>query len=407
MAGSLRRRAIIRRMSPIRLPLLAAASLGAALLTACSLLEPPVPEPPVQEPVAPAVAPELLLPPSIATHRFEISPEDDVVGQPQVVIIGEHDTLSDVARRFNLGYDEIVRANPGVDPWLPGVGREVVVPTQFVLPAAERKGIVVNLAAMRVYYFPPAKKGEPQVLYTHPIGIGKVGWSTPEGKTSVIAKEKDPVWRPTASIREEHRKNGDPLPAVVPAGPDNPLGNRKLTLGWATYLIHGTNKPYGVGMRTSHGCIRMYPEDVEVLYEMIDKGTQVTVVNQPYVFGWHEGELFLQAYDVLEDDKRDWSKSRPKILQKTLSKRITAQLAESNSSIDWDRVSQIAHEPRGLVVSVSNPEHTEESLIQSAIRVQNRVPADANWDGADDPALQKAQADAEVKVVEQRQVPRT
>jgi L,D-transpeptidase ErfK/SrfK len=391
-------------MSLIRLQSLAAAGALSLVLAACSMS--PLQEAPPPEPVEPP-EPEIVLDEPVATHRFEIGPDDDVVGHVQVVIIGEHDTLSDVARRFNLGYDEIVRANPGVDPWLPGVGREVVVPTQFVLPSAERKGIVVNLAAMRLFYFPTPKKGEPQVVYTHPIGIGKVGWSTPEGKTTIVSKEKNPTWRPTASIREEHRKNGDPLPAVVPAGPDNPLGHRKMTLGWPTYLIHGTNKPYGVGMRTSHGCIRMYPEDVEVLFEMVGKGTPVTVVNQPYVFGWHEGELFLQAYDVLEDDKRDWSKSRPKIIQKTLSKRIQKQLADSGSAIDWDRVAGIAQQPRGLVVSVSDVEHTVDTLIAAAPRVENRVPEGANWDGADDPALQAAQRAAEEAVAEQRQAPTT
>jgi L,D-transpeptidase ErfK/SrfK len=391
-------------MSRIRLlPIIAAAA--AATLAACSLVGPPFEKAPEPEVIAPA-PPAPVLPSPVATHRFEIGPDDDVVGHVQVVTIGEHDTLPDVARRFNVGYDEIVRANPGVDPWLPGVGREVVVPTQFVLPAAERKGIVVNLAAMRIYYFPPAKKDEPQVVYTHPIGIGKVGWSTPEGKTKVLSKEKDPVWRPTASIREEHRKNGDPLPAVVPAGPDNPLGRHKFTLGWATYLIHGTNKPYGVGLRSSHGCIRMYPEDVAVFFDMISPGTQVQVVNQPYVFGWHDGQLYLQAFGVLEDDKRDWSKSRPKILSKTLNKRIEKLLAERNETVDWERVAAIAGDPRGLTLSVSDATQTDDSLIAAAPRVLNRVPADANWDGKDDPALQ-AQRDVEAAVVEQRQVPRT
>jgi L,D-transpeptidase ErfK/SrfK len=392
-------------MSRIRLlPIIAAAA--AATLAACSLMGPPFEKAPEPEVIAPVAPPAPVLPSPVATHRFEIGPDDDVVGHVQVVTIGEHDTLPDVARRFNVGYDEIVRANPGVDPWLPGVGREVVVPTQFVLPAAERKGIVVNLAAMRIYYFPPAKKDEPQVVYTHPIGIGKVGWSTPEGKTKVLSKEKDPVWRPTASIREEHRKNGDPLPAVVPAGPDNPLGRHKFTLGWATYLIHGTNKPYGVGLRSSHGCIRMYPEDVAVFFDMINPGTQVQVVNQPYVFGWHDGQLYLQAFGVLEDDKRDWSKSRPKILSKTLNKRIEKLLAERNETVDWERVAAIAGDPRGLTLSVSDATQTDDSLIAAAPRVLNRVPADANWDGKDDPALQ-AQRDVEAAVVEQRQVPRT
>jgi L,D-transpeptidase ErfK/SrfK len=150
------------------LPIFATAALVASL-AACSLMKPPYKAADVDV-AAKVAAPAPVLASPIDTHRFEIGPDDDVVGQLQVVVIGENDTLPDVARRFNIGYDEIVRANPGVDPWLPGVGREVVVPTRFVLPAAERKGIVVNLAAMRIYYFPPAKKDEPQIVYTHPIG---------------------------------------------------------------------------------------------------------------------------------------------------------------------------------------------------------------------------------------------
>jgi L,D-transpeptidase ErfK/SrfK len=384
-------------------------SLGlVTLLTACSLLSPPVKAPaPVEVPVAaPEPPPKPQLPPPVATHRFEIDADDDVVGELQVTIVGRNDTLSDVARRFDIGYEEIVRANPGVDPWLPGEGREVVVPTQFVLPFAERKGLVVNIPAMRVYYFPVPKKGEKQVVYTYPIGIGKVGWSTPEGKTKVIAKEKDPVWRPTAAIRKEHAENGDPIPALVPAGPDNPLGNRKFTLGWATYLIHGTNKPYGVGLRSSHGCIRLYPEDVMQLFEMVPVGTQVTVVNQPFVFGWHQDQLYLQAYDVLEDDKRDWSKSRPKLLSKTLGTRIQQQLTARKETVDWDRVALIAKDPLGLVLSVSQKDQTDAAVIAAAPRVQNRVPDGSNWDGADDPAL-AMQNDVQQMVGEQRQVPRS
>ncbi len=268
------------------------------------------------------------------------------------------------------------------------------------------KGIVINVAAMRIYYFAPAKKGEKQVVYTHPIGIGKVGWSTPEGTTKVVSKQKDPVWRPTASIIAEHKKNGEILPAVVPAGPDNPLGRYKLTLGWPTYLIHGTNKPYGVGLRSSHGCIRLYPEDIEQLFEMAGPGTPVRVVNQPFVFGWHEDQLFLQAFDVLEDDKRDWAKSQPKLLSKTLTKRIQEQLKARGESVDWERVAQIAHDPRGLTLSVTLQEETVDSVIAAAPRVENRIPDGGNWDGADDPALQ-ARRDTEEQVQEQKQAPST
>ncbi len=361
----------------------------------------------------PAPAPEPVEPPApqydppVATHHFEIdAAHDDVVGQIQITVASQADTLSDIARRFNVGYEEIVRANPGVDPWIPGEGREIVVPTQFVLPSGPRQGIVINIAAMRLFYFPPAKKGEKQVVYTHPIGIGKVGWSTPEGTTKVTAKQKDPVWRPTKSIIAEHKKNGEILPAVVPAGPDNPLGRYKLTLGWPSYLIHGTNKPYGVGLRSSHGCIRLYPEDIEQVFSMVGSGTAVRVVNQPFVFGWHEGQLYLQAYDVLEDDKRDWSKSQPKLLAKTLSARIQAELKAQNQTVDWKRVAQITADPRGLTLSVTDTGQTIDALLASAPRVQNRIPDGGNWDGADDPALQ-AQRDVESMVIEQAQAPAT
>jgi L,D-transpeptidase ErfK/SrfK len=379
------------------------------LFAACTTgprIEPPQLEP-VPDPVMPALeplAPHHPLP--VATHRFEIKAQhDDVVGEVQVTIVGKEDTLSDIARRFNVGYEEIVRANPGVDPWIPRVGSEVVVPTQFVLPLAERKGIVVNVAAMRIYYFPPLKPGEKQVVYTHPIGIGKVGWSTPEGTTKIVSKEKNPVWRPTASIRAEHKKNGDILPAVVPAGPDNPLGNRKFTLGWPSYLIHGTNKPYGVGLRSSHGCLRLYPEDVVKLFDMVPVGTQVTVVNQPFVFGWHRDQLYLQAYNVLEDDKRDWSKSQPKLLAKTLTKRMQAELAARKEAVDWAKVAEITKGTRGIPLSVSAGEDLA-AVIAGAVRVQNLIPEGANWEGADDPARAE-QGKVRDMVAEQQQAPRS
>jgi len=387
--------------------ILAVSTLG--FLAACSLVAPPVsqaPEPVVAVPVK-VEPPKPQYAPPVDTHRFEIDAlHDDVVGQVQVTVVGKDDTLPDIARRFNLGYEEIVRANPGIDPWIPKEGTEIVLPTQFVLPSSVRQGIVINIAAMRLYYFPPTKAGQKQVVYTHPIGIGRVGWQTPEGSTKVVSKQKDPVWIPPASVRAEHKENGEILPARVPAGPDNPLGRYKFTLGWPSYLIHGTNKPYGVGLRSSHGCIRLYPEDVEKIFAMVGPGTAVTVVNQPFVFGWHEGQLYLQASDVLEDDKRDWSRSQPKLLSKTLSKHIQAELAASKTSIDWQRVAEITKDPRGVALSVSAADQQIDAVIAKAPRVQNRIPQGANWDGADDPALQ-AQSDVKVMVSEQQQAPRS
>jgi L,D-transpeptidase ErfK/SrfK len=193
---------------------------------------------------------------------------------------------------------------------------------------------------------------------------------------------------------------------VVPAGPDNPLGRYKFTLGWPSYLIHGTNKPYGVGLRSSHGCIRLYPEDVEKLFGMVNPGTKVTVVNQPFVFGWHNDQLYLQAYDVLEDDKRDWASAQPKLLSKTMTKRIQAELKARDEKVDWARVAEITRDPRGLALSVTQTEQDVTAVISAAPRVQNRVPEGGNWDGADDPALQ-AQRDVEGMVTEQQQAPRT
>jgi L,D-transpeptidase ErfK/SrfK len=387
------------------------ATLSATLVIAgCSLLVPRVAPPQAAPPPVVVVPPKPSYQAPVATHRFEIDPDhDDVVGQVQVTVATKADTLPDIARRFNVGYEEIVRANPGVDPWLPGEGREITVPTQYILPNAPRDGIVINVAAMRVYYFPPnlvngkkvaRKPGDRQVVYTHPIGIGKVGWSTPEGSTRTVSKQKDPVWRPTASIRKEHAENGDPVPAIVPAGPDNPLGKYKFTLGWPTYLIHGTNKPYGVGLRSSHGCIRLYPEDIETFYEMIPNGTPVHVVNQPFVFGWHQGQLYLQALSVLEDDPRDWKNAQKKLLQKTFTTRIQQELKARNETVNWDNVARMTHEPRGLPLSVSRGETSDAALIAAAPRVENRIPEGANWDGADDPARQE-QGDVQTMVTEQ------
>ena len=355
-----------------------------AVLAGCSLLSTPWhKEPPPPVVVAPPAPPPL--PEPVATHRFELAAsDDDVIGALQVTTATQEDTLPDIARRFNVGYEEIVRANPGVDPWLPGAQRRIVVPSQFVLPNAPREGIVINLAAMRIFYYPKPKKGEPQLVYTHPIGVGKVGWSTPEGTTRVVARETDPIWRPSAAVRREHAENGDPVAKVVKPGPDNPLGKYKFTLGWPSYLIHGTNKPYGVGLRSSHGCIRLYPEDIEQLYQRVPLGTKVTVVNQPFVFGWHQGQLHLQAYTVLEDDPRDWKKAQKTLLAKSLSARLHKLIKESDASVDWTAVATVAHQPRGVVVPVSGPASSIDAVIAAAPLVQNRIPPGANWTGEDE-----------------------
>src|SRR5271169_4562673 len=363
-----------------RVPGLGLCALSSALVIAgCSLFHPVSKEPP---PVAKALPPpKPVLPKPKATHHFDVDSGSDIVGYVQKTIVGKDDTLPDVARRFDVGYEEMLTANPGVDPWLPGAGREVVVPTQFILPAAPHEGVVVNVAAMRIFYYAPHKKGEPQIVYTHPIGIGRVGWKTPEGTTQIVGREKDPVWVVPKSVRDEHAADGDILPDKVPAGPDNPLGQYEFRLGWPSYLIHGTNKPYGVGMRSSHGCIRLYPEDIAEFFDLIPIGTKVTVVNQPYLFGWRGGTLYMQPYAVMEDDSRDWSKNRKALLANLLNPKLRAKIAEHDDEIDWQRVGDLAHSPRAVPVPITGGRDGIDAVVAQSLLVQNILPAGSNWDG--------------------------
>ncbi len=345
------------------------------------------------------VVPQTLAEP-VATHLFHVDDNDDVVGELQITRATADDTLSDIARRFNLGYEELVRANPGVDPWIPGAGREIVLPTQFVLPNAPREGLVVNLAAMRVFYYPKRKPGEQQIVITHPIGIGKVGWVTPEGITKVVAKKKNPVWVPPLSVRKEHAENGDPLPKVVPPGDDNPLGAYAMTLSWPGYVIHGTNKPYGVGMRSSHGCMRFYPEDIALLFNEINVGTIVQVVNQRVVSGWHDGRLYMQVMPPPEEETVADSKSmeKKKYKQEKLTQeknksltapssveasltRLFEQAKQHDVAVDQELVDQLLKEQTNVVFPVTAGMTTSQVLAATR-RVDNLLPQGSTWNGS-------------------------
>jgi L,D-transpeptidase ErfK/SrfK len=367
---------------------LVGALVATATLASCSLLngawthEKKAAPPP--EPAAPVE------PPPVPTHKFELEPGQDIVGVVQITTATKEDTLTDIARRFNVGYEEVVRANPGVDPWLPGAGRQIVVPSRYILPNAQREGIIINVPQMRLFYFPPAKKGEKQIVYTHPIGIGRVGWATPQGVTKIVRRQKDPTWRPPASIIKEHRENGEQLEPVIGPGPDNPLGRYAFYLGWPSYMIHGTNKPAGVGLRSSHGCIRLYPEDIELLFDMVAIGTKVRVVNEPFVFGWENDQLYMQAFDVLEDDPRDWKNAQKKLLSKSLGADIQKELKKRGEDVSWDLVNSLAHDPRGVPVAITRADANLEQVLAAAPHVQNRVPDGASWDGKSDLPMDEA-----------------
>lgn len=271
------------------------------------------------------------------------SPKDDVIGQVQHIRAEFNDTLLKIARRHDLGYTEIKLANPDVDPWLPGAGTQITLPTRFILPDTKRKGLVLNIAEMRLYYYPPEDSKYAGKVITYPVGIGREGWETPLGTTKITHTVDGPTWHPPESIREEHAKRGDPLPQVVPPGPDNPLGQYALYLGFPTYLIHGTNKPSGIGMRVSHGCIRLYPEDIAALYSVVDAGTSVQIMYEPYKAGWEGGELFLEAHPPDATGDKEVKTYTP--LVQTI---INATSERPDYVVDWRHAQQVGANVMGI-----------------------------------------------------------
>ncbi len=308
-----------------------------------------------------------LLAPVLAAHgKAEVYPlppaEVDLVGQIQIEPAQHEDTFLDIARRTGLGYDEIVAANPGVDRWLPGDGMPVVLPTQHVLPAAPREGIVVNIPEMRLYYYP---RGSGTVK-TYAVSIGRMDWKTPLGRTSVTAKQVNPSWYPPASIKAEHAAKGDPLPDVVPGGPDNPLGTRAMRLGIPGYLIHGTNNPNGIGMRVTHGCIRMYPEDVEALFPDVPVGTPVTLVNQTWKLGrGSDGTVYLEYHSPLEEDQEPTEQQVAETVQAVRTSLGATPL------IAPDIVDTVVRQASGLPVAITPP---APAVAQAPLAEPPRVP---------------------------------
>jgi len=289
----------------------------------------------------------VLCPPATA-ETFLLPPEgSDIVGKISSVDTQYKDTLLDIARRYDLGYNEITSANAGVDPWLPGQGTPLLLPTQFILPDAPREGIVLNVAAMRLFYFPKPLKGQAAVVITYPVGIGRQNWQTPLGVTRIVDKVADPVWHVPKSILSEKAQEGDMLPESIPPGPDNPLGRFALLLALPGYMIHGTNKPWGVGRRVSHGCVHLYPEDIEQLYKEVPLGTPVRIVSQPYLVGWLNGMLYLQAYPPLEEDQAQWAGSLTPMVSVVVNK-----IQKSAVRVDWEKAVQAAKDHEALPVPI-------------------------------------------------------
>ena len=289
-----------------------------------------------------------------------------VIGEDSSVTTVYEDSLPELAQRYSLGYYEIIRANPGVDVWIPGADRKLTLPGKRILPPGPREGIVVNLPEHRVYYYPQPRKGEEPVVITYPVSIGKMDWRTPLGETRVVSKVRNPSWYPPESVRKEHAERGDELPKVVPPGPDNPLGNfaMRLGVGGGSYLIHGTNNPVAVGMAVTHGCIRMYPEDVAALFPLVPVGTKVRLVNEPVKVAWVTGQLLIEVHPPVDAEGQV---VEPDL--QVLEPLLDQVLGKDTAAIHWDLARETLQAATGmptLVGLAAEPESAPEKEATSA-----------------------------------------
>ncbi|MYL24248.1 L,D-transpeptidase family protein [Halomonas alkaliantarctica] len=294
--------------------------------------------------------------------QFHLPETADIIGERYTITVKDHEeTLIDIARRHNIGFEEIRMANPDVSLWVPGKGTEVVIPSRYILPPAPREGVVINLSELRLYYYPADKPG---IVETYPVSVGREEFATPVGVTRTTIKVKDPAWSPPASMRREAAERGDPPPEIVPPGPDNPLGEHAILLDMPSYLIHGTNRPDGVGMRVSRGCIRMYPEDIESLYERLPSGTKVNLIDAPFKAGWaKDGTLFVQSFPQLEENMDSFE---PLL---NAFKQVSAKTEEADINVDYAQIKRAIEDPDGDMIALYGPQ------------APKKEPVRVEWDG--------------------------
>lgn len=283
-----------------------------------------------------------------------------VVGQIRRIIPTAENTLLDLARYFDIGYEEMVLANPGISVWTPGESTEVVVPRQFILPPRPWKGIVINIPQRRLYFFPPARKGQPRQVVTYPVSIAREGWSTPLGTTLVTAKYRDPAWLVPQRIRNERLREGEGnMPEYFPPGPDNPMGMHAVATGFKAIFIHGTNRPWGVGMRTSHGCLHLYPEDAEEFFSKVGSGTPVRIINEPFLVGNDSGRWVMASYPPVHEYP-----TIPSPLTRAfelVGAKLYDKASPPQGEVAWARVQQLVDAPNvvPLAIGLGQPELSE------------------------------------------------
>lgn len=301
---------------------------------------------------------------AIRAETWVLPPHDvDIFGQIRTTHASREETLLDIARQYDIGQIEILLANPTVDRWLPEDGAKVILPSRYIIPHADRKGLILNLPEMRIYYFPEPVRGEKPMIITHPVGIGRMDWVTPLGVSKIVDKKKDPTWTPPKSLQMDRIANGEqPYPSVVPPGPTNPLGRHamRLSIGGGSYLIHGTIKPFGVGMRVSAGCVRMYPEDIEALFDKIPLGTQVQIVNQPIKVGWLLDSLFIELHPPLEEDEEKFANYKQmtvNAINDFLALKSSKKNITEDFEIDQEVLRKAIIEKNGIPVLISRSRH--------------------------------------------------
>lgn len=297
----------------------------------------------------------------IERNDFLVAKENDVLGQLAVIRLEKGDTLPDIARHFSLGINALSAANPGTDIWVPEAGERILLPLSFTLPDTRRKGIVINLAAMRLFHF--KEDGNLLAVSTYPVGVGTAERTTPMGQMHIVRKTIRPTWYVPASIAEDHRKKGDPLPAAVPPGPLNPLGEYALYLSKSGYLVHGTNKPASIGLRATNGCIRLYPEDIKRLFENTPVKTPVNIVNQPYLVGQRDGIVYLEVHRPFEESGTTALKQAYAKLRKIEKK--------SGQALDWEKVKKAAVEARGIPVPIFEIRHGSAKDVAKIIELKH------------------------------------
>lgn len=275
---------------------------------------------------------------ALAAAYSLMSGDTQVVGAIVPLRTRYEDTLATVAEAQGLGWREVVDANQDVDPWLPGDGTVIDLPTKYILPSGPREGVVINVAEFRLYYYPPGGR----MVVTFPVGLGRLDFPTPLVTTKVRSAVPNPTWHPGPTARREHAARGNPLPAVVPPGPDNPMGSMAIVLGIPSYFIHGTNQPFAVGQTASLGCIRMYNSHVETLAEMVRSGQPVRIVSEPMKVGWRDGELFVEIHEDI------YGLAKPGELESL----IRAATADRDVVVDWDAARKAEKEKSGLPVRI-------------------------------------------------------